>query len=251
MFLDWSWVTLPEGWAVLLLLVFLEVVLGIDNLLFISIITRSLPPHQERKMQILGLALAAVVRLILLAGVAFLVHLQAPLLSFGGWELSWKDAILVAGGLFLLAKSTHEIHRKVTGDMEEMAAPARAAAWRVLLQIVAVDAVFSLDSILTAVGLTSYMTIIAIAIIIAVIVMVAFAGVVSRLLRKYPTFQMLALAFLILIGVLLIVEGFHHHVPRGYVYFALFFSLLVEILNVRAQKRRLQKKRQDGSGTCA
>ncbi len=241
MFLDWSWITQPEGWAVLVLLVFLEIVLGIDNIIFISIITRGLPPPQERRLRNIGLGLAGLIRLGMLAGVASLVHLQTPLFSFHGIEVSWKDAILIAGGLFLLAKSTHEIHKRVEGEEANVTTPAQAAAWQIVLQILLVDTIFSIDSILTAVGLTTYFTIIAIAIAAAVAVMMLFAEVVSRFLRKYPTFQMLALAFLILIGVLLIVEGFHYHVPRGYVYFALLFSLFVEALNIRVRKHRRQK----------
>ncbi len=244
---DFSWVALPEAWAVLGLLVFLEVVLGIDNIIFITLVTRGLPPHQQPKAQRWGLLGAAAFRLVLLAGVSYLIHLQTPVFTYGDYVFSWKDLILVAGGIFLLAKSTHEIHRKVAGEAEhEPDRSAAASMGMVILQILVIDAVFSIDSILTAIGLTEYMTIIAVAIVAAVGVMLFFAGVVSRFLQRYPTFQILALSFLILIGVLLLVEGFHYHVPRGYVYFALLFSLMVEVLNIRMQQRRMRRKSPDG-----
>ncbi len=238
---DFDWITQPEAWALLVLLTFLEIVLGVDNLLFISLITRRLPSPQAIQAQRLGLGLAAVFRLLLLAGLSYVIYLDTPVLSVKGYSLSWKDLILIGGGIFLVAKSTHEIHQKVIG-VSEMPGTGAATSFRmVLFQILAIDTVFSIDSILTAVGLTEEMMVIAIAIVAAVGVMVAFAEVVSSFLRRYPTFQMLALSFLILIGVLLMVEGFHYHVPRGYVYFALSFSLMVEVLNIRVQRRRQNK----------
>ncbi len=225
-----------ETWIALLTLTFLEIVLGIDNIIFISIVSDKLPESEQKRARNLGLLFALVFRIALLFGITFIIGFSEPLFSVFGFDISGRDLILIAGGLFLLAKSTSEIHHKLEGAVDEHNVKAKATTSAVIFQIILLDAVFSVDSILTAVGLTEHIIIMIIAVAISIGVMMLFAGPISRFINKHPTLQMLALSFLILIGFMLIVEGLHVHVPKGYIYFAVFFSLIVEILNMRLRK---------------
>lgn len=231
----------------LVTLVFLEVVLGIDNIIFISIVAGKLPVEEQAKAKNLGLLLAMVFRILLLLGISWIISLTQPVFSIPSLDdpgtnldISIKDLILIAGGIFLIAKSTTEIHHKLEGarDQQDGQAAKRVALAGVLVQIILVDMVFSFDSILTAIGLVKDVAIMIIAVIISMIVMMIYAGPVSRFINKHPTLQMLALSFLILIGVMLVVEGFHQHVNKGYIYFAIAFSLIVEILNMRLRRKQ-------------
>lgn len=237
----------PAIWVSLLTLVFLEVVLGIDNIIFISIVANKLPIEQQPKARNIGLLLAMIFRVMLLLGITWIISLTQPLFSiptFDGTDdmldISVKDLILIGGGLFLLGKSTTEIHHKLEGASTQSHMPGKATATlsAILVQIVLVDLVFSFDSILTAIGLVKEVMIMIIAVVISIIIMMAYAGPVSRFINKHPTLQMLALSFLILIGVMLIVEGLHQHVNKGYIYFAIAFSLVVEVLNMRLRKKQ-------------
>jgi predicted tellurium resistance membrane protein TerC len=234
----------PDTWISLLTLTFMEVVLGIDNIVFISIIVGRLPKEQQAKGRTIGLALALVFRVILLLFISWIVGASAPLFSINlpftqeDFAVSWRDIILFCGGLFLLAKSVTEIHNKLEGE-EESHGPNKAYATmgQVLVQIILIDIVFSFDSILTAVGLAQEVIIMIIAVILAMVIMLIFAKYVSDFVNKHPTVKMLALSFLLLIGFMLVVEALHQHIPKGYIYFAMFFSLLVEILNMKLRKK--------------
>lgn len=226
-----------DTWIALLTLTFLEIVLGIDNIIFISIVAGKLPIHQQRKARLLGLSLALIVRVLLLFGITWLVKLTNPVIEISTFSLSWRDIILMIGGLFLIAKSTSEIHHKVEGDDHQTEVKKVTAFSNAIVQIVLLDIIFSFDSILTAVGLTSEVTLMIIAVIVSVLVMMVFAKAISDFINKQPTLQVLALSFLILIGFMLIIEGLHYHVPKGYIYFAVFFSLLVEVINIRVRKK--------------
>ncbi len=236
----------PEIWISLLTLTFLEVVLGIDNIIFISIVANKLPETEQARARNLGLGLALIFRILLLLGITWIISLTNPLFSIPAFfdsmepiDISVKDLILLLGGLFLIAKSTSEIHHKLEGESEkEMKIGVKATLGAILVQIVLVDLVFSFDSILTAIGLVKDVVIMIIAVIISILIMMAYAGPVSRFINKHPTLQMLALSFLILIGVMLVMEGFHQHVSKGYIYFAIAFSLIVEVLNMRIRKRQ-------------
>lgn len=228
----------PQVWIAFLTLTSLELVLGIDNLVFIAILADKLPEHQRDKARRIGLFLAMFMRIALLFAISWLIGLTAPLFNLGDVALSARDLIFIVGGLFLLWKSTTEIHHLLAGDSEQIvqAVPATMAA--VIAQILLVDLVFSLDSIITAVGMVEHIEVMIAAVIVAVALMMVFAGQVSAFVASYPSIKMLALAFLVLIGVLLVAEGFHHHIPKAYVYFAMAFALVVEVLNIRAGKRR-------------
>lgn len=230
-------------WLSLITLTFLEIVLGVDNIIFVSIVANQLPRNQQSKARNYGLLIAMGFRLILLLGIGFILSLDEAVLSIpfikdhdGPIGLSYKDMILAAGGVFLLYKSTMEIHHKLEGKSEEVQAKATSSMTSVILQICVVNIVFSFDSILTAMGMTQEVVIMMIAVIISILVMMAFAGPISKFINTHPTMQMLALSFLILIGVMLIAEGFHQHVSKGYIYFAIAFSLGVEVLNMRMRK---------------
>ncbi|WP_266203277.1 TerC family protein [Pontibacter kalidii] len=234
----------PDTWISLLTLTFMEVVLGIDNIVFISIIVSRLPKEQQAKGRNIGLTLALVFRVILLLFISWIVSASDPIFSINlpfteeDFAVSWRDIILFAGGLFLLAKSVTEIHNKLEGEEETHAeGKAYATLGQVLIQIILIDIVFSFDSILTAVGLAQEVIIMIIAVILAMIIMLIFAKYVSDFVNKHPTVKMLALAFLLLIGFMLVVEALHQHIPKGYIYFAMFFSLLVEMLNMRLRKK--------------
>jgi predicted tellurium resistance membrane protein TerC len=226
----------PEAWLAFVTLVALEVVLGIDNIVFISILADKLPEARRERIRRLGLLLAMVMRLALLAMLAWLVGLTAPLFNSFGHGFSGRDLVLIAGGLFLIYKSTTEIHELVQGGETHTAAAVRAAAAAILAQIVLVDIVFSLDSIITAVGMVDDLRIMTAAVIASVALMMAFAGPIGRFISARPTIKMLALAFLLMIGLVLVADGLGVHVPKGYVYFAMAFSVLVEMLNLRVRR---------------
>jgi predicted tellurium resistance membrane protein TerC len=227
-----------EGLVSLLTLTFLEVVLGIDNIVFISLIVGRGPKTQQRKIQVIGLVLALVARLGLLLAVGWLIGLQKPLFAVFGFEISFRDLILLAGGLFLIAKSTTEIHGKLEGGGHESAKNTKVLTFRsAVIQIVLIDLVFSFDSILTAIGLVENVWIIAIAIVISLIVMLAFVQRINEFINKHPAMKLLAVAFLFMIGTLLVVESLHVHVPKGYVYFAMAFSIIIELLNMKIRKK--------------
>jgi len=235
----------PEGLVSLATLIVLEIVLGIDNLVFIAIVTGKLPPEQAIFARRLGLGLAVGMRLVMLAGASFLLALTEPVITLLGLALSWKDLILIAGGLFLIAKATIEIHHRVDPDDEEHGpdeSKAAATARSAIAQIVALDLVFSLDSIIVGLGLTPHLLIIAIAVVVAVIVMLLVVNVLSDFVNANPSVVMLALAFLILIGMVLIADGFHVHVPKGFVYVAMAFSAGVEALNLLARRAARNRK---------
>jgi predicted tellurium resistance membrane protein TerC len=228
----------PKTWASFLTLTALEIVLGIDNLLFLSIISGRLPAEQQPMARRLGLALAVVARLLLLLGIAWMVGLSAPLFTLFGHPFSWRDLVLAGGGVFLLAKGTVEIHTTVEGVEEEMrqARPSGFAA--VIAQIVLLDIVFSLDSVITAVGMARHVPVMAAAIIVAVAIMLMASEPVSRFVQAHLSVKILALSFLILVGMALVADGIGFHIPRGYLYFAIAFSVFVEMLNLRAARRR-------------
>ncbi len=238
-----EWLSDPNAWASLLTLTALEIVLGIDNIIFISIMANRLPEHQRAKARQFGLALALISRLALLASIAWIVKLTDPIFTVFDLGISVRDLILLFGGLFLLYKGTAEIHHTMEGHAED-GGPARAAATfsGVIMQIMVLDIVFSLDSVITAVGMASQLPVMITAVVIAVAVMLFAAGPTSRFVQNHPTVKMLALSFLILVGVALIADGLHFHIPKGYLYFAIAFSVAVEMLNLAASKRRRRKE---------
>lgn len=237
-----EWLTDPQIWIAFATLTSLEIVLGIDNIVFISILSGKLPEHQQAKARNVGLILAMVMRILLLLVLAWVIGLTAPLFAILGEELSGRDLILIAGGLFLVAKSTYEIHHKLEGETDQDPAlrsyPSFAS---VITQILVLDLVFSLDSVITAVGMVDEIPVMVAAVIVAVLVMLMAAGPISRFVESHPTVKMLALSFLLLIGVTLMLEGFEQHVPKGYIYFAMAFSLFVEVLNLAAKRRKKGK----------
>ena len=231
-----EWLTDPQAWIAFVTLVALELVLGIDNIVFITILAGRLPGDQPKKARLVGLSLAMLMRIALLFSISWIIGLTAPLLEVFGYELSTRDLILIAGGLFLIAKSTHEIHQKLEGDEGEASGRAGASFLGVIVQILLLDIVFSLDSVLTAIGMAQQIEIMVAAVMIAVVFMMLFSGVVGDFVQRHPTVKMLALSFLLLIGVTLIADGFGQHIPRGYIYFAMGFSVFVEMLNLRLRK---------------
>lgn len=237
-----NWMTNPELWIAFLTLCALEVVLGIDNVIFISILAGKLPGHQQDRARVVGLALAMVMRILLLLSISWIARLTEPLLTVFGHGFSGRDLILVAGGLFLVAKSTHEIHGKLEGEDAQGAGAAVASFAAVLVQIMLLDIVFSLDSVITAVGMVNNIPVMIGAVVISVIFMMFFSGPISRFVDKHPTVKMLALSFLLLIGVTLIADGCGQHVSKGYIYFAMGFSVFVEMLNLRLQKKHADRK---------
>ena len=230
-----EWITHPEGWVALLTLTALEIVLGIDNIIFISILSGKLPPAQQARARTLGLALAMFTRIGLLLSLTWVMSLTQPLFTIVK-DFSGRDLILVIGGLFLIAKSTHEIHDKLEGTREGDRKPIVSTFTGVIIQIVLLDIIFSLDSVITAVGMAQHLSIMVIAVIVAVIFMMFFARYISDFVHKHPTVKMLALAFLLLIGVTLIADGFGQHISKGYIYFAMAFSVFVEMLNLRLRR---------------
>lgn len=228
-----DWVTSPEAWAGLAALVALEIVLGIDNVIFISILAGRLPPERRKRGRTIGLALGVLGRVGLLLSLTWVMRLTEPLFSVAAHAVTGKGLILILGGLFLVAKSTLEIHHKLEGVDQHTAAPPAVSFASFLLQVVVLDMVFALDSVITAVGMVEHIGVMITAVLVAVVVMIAFAGAVSDLVERHPTLKMLALSFLVLIGVNLMAEGLGQHIPKGYTYFAMAFSLGVELLNLR------------------
>lgn len=220
----------------------LEVVLGIDNVVFIAIVAGRLPEAQRRTARLLGLAVAVVTRLMLLCTLSRLASMTAPVIAYGDRDLSGRDIVLILGGLFLIYKATREIHEKTIGEESEIRVkdPSRLPTLRsIVVQIVLIDIIFSLDSVITAVGMTNNLPVMAAAIILAVVVMLVFSGIIVDFIEENPTVKMLALAFLLMIGFVLVIDGFGYHVEKGYIYFAMGFSLLVEMLNLRSLRKRL------------
>jgi predicted tellurium resistance membrane protein TerC len=232
-----EWLTDPQIWIALVTLLALEIVLGIDNIVFISILAGRLPEDQRARARTIGLMLAMGTRILLLLSISWIIKLTAPLFSVIGHDVSGRDLILILGGLFLIAKSTHEIHQKLEGSDDHHAAGGRSSFASVITQILLLDIVFSLDSVITAVGMVEQVWVMIVAVVLAVVFMLVFAGSISGFVDQHPTIKMLALSFLILIGVTLIVEGLHQHIPKGYIYFAMAYSVAVEMLNLKLRKK--------------
>jgi predicted tellurium resistance membrane protein TerC len=231
--------TSTEAWAALLTLTALEIVLGIDNVIFISVIVSRIPQPQAKRARQIGLALALLFRILLLTLLVWLIGLTQAVLTVKGTAFSWRDIILIGGGLFLIAKATHEIHGEVEArEAESDRGSATGAFFWVIVQIIVIDMVFSLDSIITAIGMAQDLAIMVAAVVIACLVMYASSGPVAKFVAEHPTTKMLALAFLVLIGVALVADGFQFHIPRGYIYFAIAFSAAVEFFNVLAKRNR-------------
>ncbi|GJM28559.1 MAG: membrane protein [Cyclobacteriaceae bacterium] len=215
----------------------MEIVLGVDNIIFISILTGRLPAHQQEKARIVGISLALLIRIALLFLLTWLIGLNKTLFTVYELDISGRDLIMIAGGLFLIYKSTSEVHQKLEGHEDSNETKDTLTFGTAIVQIILLDIVFSFDSILTAIGLVQNVTIMVLAVVIAMVVMLLSANKISEFIQQHPTIKMLALSFLLIIGILLLVEGFHVHVPKGYVYFAIFFSLLVEMLNIKVRKK--------------
>jgi predicted tellurium resistance membrane protein TerC len=227
----------PQAWIALATLTALELVLGIDNIVFISILVDKLPPEQQKRARLIGLFLAMFMRVGLLLVISWIIGLTAPLFNIFGKDISGRDLILIGGGLFLIWKSTGEIHEAIEGDAAHATAAAKASFLAVIVQVIIVDMVFSLDSIITAVGMVDHLAVMIAAVIASVGMMMLFSGAIGRFVNHHPTIKMLALAFLVVVGVVLIAEGFGQHVPKGYIYFSMAFALGVEMLNIRMRKR--------------
>src|SRR5438874_5931222 len=236
--------TSPEAWAALLTLTALEIVLGIDNVIFLSVIVSRIPPQQAKRARQIGLALALVFRILLLSLLVWLIGLTQDVLTVKGVAFSWRDIILIGGGLFLIGKATHEIHAEVEArDEGNDDAPRASAFFWVIIQIIIIDMVFSLDSIITANGMAQDLEIMIAAVVIACLIMYVSSGPVAKFVANHPTTKMLALAFLVLIGVALVADGFKFHIPRGYIYFAMLFAAAVELFNVLARRNRSKAAR--------
>lgn len=232
-----DWIAEPQGWIAFATLTALELVLGIDNIVFISILIGRLPKERQRSAYRIGLGLALGSRIILLLSISWVMGLTAPLLSAAGTTITGRGLVLVVGGLFLVAKSTHEIHERLEGEEGAKASRMAASYASVLAQIVALDVIFSLDSVITAVGMVNRIGLMVSAVVVAVFVMMFAAQPIGDFVHRRPTIKMLALSFLLMIGVMLVADGLGHHIPKGYIYFAMAFSLLVESLNLRAGRR--------------
>jgi predicted tellurium resistance membrane protein TerC len=233
-----EWITSPEAWIALATLTVLEIVLGIDNIVFISILSGRLPEHQQSRARVLGLGLAMFTRVALLASISFLSHLTTPLFTALGRQITGRDLVFLVGGLFLLFKATQEIHERLEGPHTAGRARKAASFASVLTQIVLLDIVFSVDSVITAVGMADHLAVMIIAVVIAVLLMMLAANPIAEFVERHPTVKMLALSFLLLIGTSLIAEGLGQHIPKGYIYFAMGFSIGVEVLNMRARQVR-------------
>lgn len=233
-----EWITDPTIWASLLTLTLLEIVLGIDNVIFVSIVANRLPEAQRAAARRIGLGAALALRLVFLSMIAWIVGLTEPIFEVMDFAISWRDVILIAGGLFLIYKGTSEIHAAVEGEVEHQGGGASVGFAAVISQIVILDLVFSIDSVVTAVGMAEHLWVMIVAVILAMIVMITAAGPISTFINAHPTAKMLALSFLLLVGMALIADGLHFHVPRGYLYAAVGFSIIVEALNMLAKRKR-------------
>ncbi len=236
-----DWLSNPEIWIALATLTALELVLGIDNIIFISILAGKLPPEQRDRARRLGIAMAAITRIALLFSIAWIIGLTDPVFEMFGHPFSWRDIILIGGGLFLIAKATHEIHQKLEGASQEVKVGPTATFAGVIVQIMLLDVVFSLDSIITAVGMVEQVWVMVAAVLISIAFMIAFAGPIGNFVDRHPTVKVLALSFLIMIGLVLIADGFGHHIPKGYIYSAMAFSVFVEMINLWIRKRGERK----------
>ncbi|HYC93476.1 MAG TPA: TerC family protein [Thermoanaerobaculia bacterium] len=240
-----EWLSDPQAWVALLTLTVLEIVLGIDNVIFISILAGKLPPQEQKKARNVGLAGAMIMRILLLLSLAWIVKLTAPLFTVFGAEISGRDLILLLGGLFLMGKATHEIHDKLEGEEGSTVKKVAPSLASVITQIMLLDIVFSLDSVITAVGMAKHLGVMITAVIISVGIMLFAAGSVSAFVDRHPTVKMLALSFLLLIGMALVAEGLEFHIPKGYIYFAMGFSVMVEILNIQFRRKSKPVKLHD------
>ena len=247
-----EWLSDPQAWIALLTLTVLEIVLGIDNVIFISILAGKLPAGQQKKARNIGLTAAMGMRILLLLSLAWIIKLTAPLFTVFGAEISGRDLILLAGGLFLMAKATHEIHDKLEGPQGEKVEKVVPSMASVITQIMLLDIVFSLDSVITAVGMAKHLAVMIIAVVISVGIMLVSAGAIAGFVERHPTVKVLALSFLLLIGMALVAEGLDFHIPKGYIYFAMGFSVFVEVLNIRLKRVTKPVKLHDafhGEGT--
>jgi predicted tellurium resistance membrane protein TerC len=235
-----DWITDPQAWVGFATLTVLEIVLGIDNIIFISILAGKLPREQQDKARYIGLGLAMVMRIALLFSLSWIIRLTAPLFEVMGQEISGRDLVLLIGGLFLIGKATHEIHDRLEGEEGERSVKVAPSLRSVLIQIMLLDIVFSLDSVITAVGMVDELGVMVAAVVVAVGFMMVFAKPVSDFVERHPTVKMLALSFLILIGVSLVAESFDQHIPKGYIYFAMAFSVMVEVLNLKSRKPKAE-----------
>ena len=231
-----DWITQPGTWIAFLTLVALELVLGVDNVIFISILASKLPQEQQQRARTTGIMMAVITRILLLFSLSWIIGLTDVLFTVLDFSVSGRDLVLFGGGLFLLWKAVHEIHQKLEGEEGRASAKVRAAFWNVIFQIMLLDIVFSLDSVITAVGMVDHIEIMIAAVIISAVVMIFTAGPLSHYVERHPTVKMLALSFLLLIGFTLIVEALHQHIPKGYIYFAMGFSVFVEMLNLRIRR---------------
>ncbi|MCC6500229.1 MAG: TerC family protein [Anaerolineales bacterium] len=232
-----EWLAQPQTWIAFITLVVLELVLGVDNVIFISILAGKLPPAQQPRARTTGILLAVITRLLLLLSLSWIISFKDPVIHVFGLGFSERDMILLAGGIFLIWKATHEIHEKLEGEEGHASAKVHAAFWGVIVQIMLLDIVFSLDSVITAVGMVDELPIMMAAVIVAALAMIFLAAPLSDFVEQRPTIKMLALSFLLLIGFTLVVEGFHQEIPKGYIYFAMGFSVMVELLNSRVRQR--------------
>jgi predicted tellurium resistance membrane protein TerC len=239
-----AWLLDPHAWAALLALTAIEIVLGIDNVVFISVLVARLPAEAAKRARQIGLGLALIFRILLLFLLTWIIGLTEPVIEFWGRGWSWRDLVLVAGGLFLLTKATREVHAEIEGESHQPGAAARRSAFYwVVGQVIVIDMVFSIDSIITAIGMAQEIEVMVLAVMIAVAVMYAASGAVSAFIARHPTTKMLALAFLLLIGVALMADGMGFHIPRGYIYFAMAFAAGVEFFNVLARRRRRRARK--------
>jgi predicted tellurium resistance membrane protein TerC len=232
-----DWLADPQMWVAFLTLLALEIVLGIDNIIFISILSGKLPAEQQARARYLGLGLAMFMRILLLFSLSWVIGLTAPLFTVLGQEISGRDLILILGGLFLIGKSTFEIHESLEGEQGHASAKVTATFASVLIQILMLDVVFSLDSVITAVGMVQHLGVMVSAVVVSIAFMMFFAAPVGNFVARHPTVKMLALSFLMLIGLTLVIEGFEYHIPKGYIYFAMGFSVFVEMVNLRLRRK--------------
>jgi predicted tellurium resistance membrane protein TerC len=240
-----DWLTNPDIWASFIALSAMEIVLGIDNVVFISLLVSRLPPDRRLAARRIGLSLALIFRVIMLGGIAWMIHLTTPIFSVAGYDFSWRDLILIAGGLFLLVKGTREIHQDIEGDEEEGGLSSVADTMTsAIIQIAVIDLVFSIDSIITAVGMADHVEVMIAAVAVAILVMYFASEPVAHFIERHPTTKMLALSFLLLIGAALIADGMHFHIPRQYIYFAMAFAAAVEVVNVLASRKRRRAAQQ-------